>query len=1040
MFNSVKYIEFENKAPKSLQKLVEGCSAFNLQIPIDSNWKKSKRRVLFVTNHVTSNDLKNRKLLSSESKTLLNNCIEQAEKILTPYVKEIKDYAVAAINFNFFRNYHLKGELAKKADEIQAQRVKNFIEKVKPTHVFICGAKPSYLLLKDLVDKPLHKMGWVNKLKINGHKCLVTSSVDFTLALEDGKTQDVKLNEDSDDETQLVGVYQLSFMCRNLACLLNDSNPWAIQDCKVKPYFVDTIKKFDKMMKVLYKHDKIAVDTETANLNKVANTLLIVQFSVDKDLGYVLPVHHKDTPFTIKQLSYIRKKLREFFLQKMEHTLDKYLIFYNAKFDVTVLRQALGLPFIYWPIYDCMSGEHALDETMSLLHNVVKFDKTKVKFGNLAQVACTYEQDFYYNHTFAKTERANIVSESLSKPIIEYASYDTQIIYAMHDKQLLRAKKTVHREKGKDISYLEDFKKIVIYQHSNNNHCYSEMEHAGTYCDVKYLLSLQSEDSPVSQQIKNSLKAIYETKYVKKANNILLKEKGVDPKKTVFKAPFVFTLTGKGNKEHKELLFFKVLKLKPVDFGKKSGKPSLGKKFKEYHKDNAVVKLFNALEKANKIKSTYVTAFIKALNKKDGKDGYLRAMFGFFDVLTGRANSSKPSFQQIPEHGPKDKTQLNLAKLIKRIFIAPKGHLIIKLDYSAHEVRCWSIASFDEVLAEVFRVGRNLRKKLYKTGNIKLLKDIFYKGDVHKINAAFFFAVAIEAVDKILRQATKAVAFGAIYGKSIKSMARDLDRPLEFVKNLYANFFGRFKNAAKWLQWAKDFSAKHLFVYSPIGRRRNLIGYLVPKDNVVASMQRRAQNAPIQGFGSDIVHTAGRLFTQHIYEYLLKIGEIDKDTEQMPIRLNRMVHDSIFTSAPFHLVLATVQIIQWCCIKGTEKFYDEKFNVRFLVPLEIEIELGASTDKTYKWDWSVIKYDEKHYIKKLGKDYKQKYDIDSYPIEECIRLACEDYCKLYTGNDSKALYKKVMSSWNDSKVKKYLDKNYPILPEGNYDADNKRAA
>jgi len=1029
MFSNLKYYDFQNEVPKSFLKIAEGCSPFNVSVPMSQDWKKSKRKILFVTSHVINEDLKNKTLLSKTSKTLLNNCIAHASSMAEPYGK-VKDAAYAAVNFNFFRNYHLKGDLLKKADALQVDRIKNFIRKTKPTHVIICGAKAGTLLLKDLVDMPMHKVGWVHEVKINKHKCLVTTTVDPVLAIEDGKSQDVNFNVDSDDEAQLAGAYQLSLFCRNIVSILHGGIPWKVSKLKANYEYVDTMKKFKRMMKVLNASNKISVDTETANLNKIANTLLTIQFSVSKDLGYVIPFLHKDTPFDSEELAYIRKEVRKFLMQKMEHTLDKYLIFYNAKFDVTVVRQALGIPFIYWPIYDCMSGEHALDETMSLLHKVINYNGVKVKFGNLAQVLCTYGCDFYYTHKFAKADRVTIVSENLTKPILQYAAMDTISIFAMHDAQLLRAKNTLHVEHGKTISYLKDFRKMVIYQHSNNNHCYAEMEHAGSFIDVKYLLSLQSEDSPVSQQIKTNIKAIYETDAAKKTNKYLLKEKGIDPKRTMFKAPFVFTLTGKGNKQHKELLFFKTLRLAPVDFGKKSGKPSLGKKFKEHYKDHKIVKLFNSLEKANKIKSTYVTAFIKALSKADGKDSFLRAMFGFFDVLTGRANSSKPSFQQIPEHGPKDKTQLNLAKLIKRMFIAPKGHLLIKLDYSAHEVRCWSIASFDDALAAVFQVGRDLRVKLNRTGKIKLLKEIFFKGDVHKINAAFFFAVAIEAVDGILRQATKAVAFGAIYGKSIKSMARDLDRPLEFVKDLYARFFGRFKKASNWLKWAKDFSRKNLFVYSPIGRRRNLIGYLVPKDSTVAAMERRAQNAPIQGFGSDLVHTAGRLFMQHIYEYLLKIEEATDETETIPIRLNRQVHDSIFSSAPFHLVLATVQIVQWCCIKGVSNFYDEKFNLKFIVPLEIELEIGASSEKMYKWDWSTIKYDKKEYEKVLGKDYETTYKIESYPIDYCVKKACEDYCKLYGEADENVdmYYKVVMKSWKNSKTKKYLDKHYPILP------------
>ena len=762
MFNNLEYINFKNDVPNSLNSVAKNCYPFNVSIPISKDWDKSKRKLLVITGHTTQQDITNKKLLSQDSKTLINNCINHAEHILEPYAK-LKDFSYAAINFNFFKNYHLYGEALQTSDEIQCNRVLSYIEKIKPTHILICGSKPSSLLLQGKVDLPLQKTGWVHSIEFKKHKCYVTANVDFSLALEDSKEN--KNNEESENEKALIGCYQLSFFCRNLASLLNSAIPWGIQEpVKIKAHYVNNIVKFKDLMKILFKSKIVSVDTETANLNRVANSLLTIQFSVSEKEAYVLPYLHKDSPFSSSELKYIRSELRKFFMQKIEHTLSKYLIFYNAKFDLTVIRQALGIPFIYWPVYDCMSGEHALDETLSLLHEVVKHGKTKVGYGNLAQVACTYGIDFYYTHTFAKADRKNIVNVDLDQSLINYAGADTQLTYLIHLKQLERAKNTLHEVKGKTFSYFNDFRKVVGYQHSNNNHCYSEMEHAGSYCDVKYLLGLQSENSDISKAIKNATNEIYKTKEAQKANNILLKEKGIDPKKTLFKAPFVFSLR---KTEHKELLFLKVLKLEPVSWSKKTKKASLGKFFKAAYKDNPIVKLFNTLEKANKIKSTYVTTFIKALSKADGKDSFLRASFGFFDVLTGRANSSKPSFQQIPEHG-------DLAKIIKRIFVAPEGQLIVKLDYSAHEVRCLAIMSLDLVLSNVFQIGRDFRIKYFKTGLPKYIKEIFYNGDSHKMSAAFFFGVAIEQVTKILRNATKALIFGLIYGSSSKSIGDKL--------------------------------------------------------------------------------------------------------------------------------------------------------------------------------------------------------------------------------------------------------------------------
>ena len=65
-----------------------------------------------------------------------------------------------------------------------------------------------------------------------------------------------------------------------------------------------------------------------------------------------------------------------------------------------------------------------------------------------------------------------------------------------------------------------------------------------------------------------------------------------------------------------------------------------------------------------------------------------------------------------------------------------------------------------------------------------------------------------------------------------------------------------------------------------------------------------------------------------------------------------------------------------------------------------------------------------------GNEIKVPYELEAFPIYHCIKLASEDYCKIYGDIDGtpKEIYKKCLASWEDSKVKKYLDKHYPILP------------
>lgn len=263
----------------------------------------------------------------------------------------------------------------------------------------------------------------------------------------------------------------------------------------------------------------------------------------------------------------------------------------------------------------------------------------------------------------------------------------------------------------------------------------------------------------------------------------------------------------------------------------------------------------------------------------------------------------------------------------------------------------------------------------------------------------------------------------------------------EFTKDLYARFFKRFKKAAAWLEWAKDFGKKNLFVYSALGRRRHLFGHLVEDKTISAAMDRRSMNSPIQGMGADFGHTGARLIEMNIYEYLLKIGEITEETEKLPVGAECMVHDSVFSSAEFHLVLGVAQIMQWCATIGVQEYYDKHFDLQFTVPLEIELEFGASQNETYKWDWSQVGYDPE--IHEWNDLLAEQYSCTDYPEEkrikegffslECaVKLALYDHAKIYPDIDPESEFKKMFDNWEGTKLKKYLDKHYPVLGNYNY--------
>lgn len=997
-FDNHNYVKYKNDVPYPYAS-EKDCAPFNLRVPISHDWKESKVRLLFVCGHVNFEDLRNGRLLSASSKTLVNNLIKETVRISKEWGKIKPDkIATAAINFNFFKNYHLSPNRRFETEKLAAKRVSSFIERIKPTHVIVCGPSSIFHLLPNLPNA-LNKYGWVEKYRFGDHKCLVTPAPDFALALDSGKSQDFE----DDGEENLAGVYTLNFFCRCLLACLLGKQPWKV-DVEVNARKIDTFRDAKRLLKKLSKADKVAIDTEGTSLQAYTNRLLTIQFAFNKDKSYVLPLLHKDSPFSSEETKYIIKHLRKFFMRKVPHSLDNYLLFMNAKYDLKVIRAGLNIPFIYWPVYDVSAGEHQLDENLRFLE--FRFGSNSYGFGNLAQIFCTYGNDFYYSHSFSKSDRVTIVSEDLRPEVIEYAGMDAQALWAIHDMQHIRAKKEVYYEDGKKHTFLKDFKNMMLFQMPNNIHDFASMELRGLYVSKKRLRELKERNGVFHKLLTEAKKEIYQTKEAKKANKFLLEQAGVSTKNVIYKPWFLDI-----DKElDKKALFVTTMGLE-VELSKKTGEPKFDKAFKERHKENPVVAKFEEYGKAKHIKASFVDAFARALDKGDGKlTGRIIPEFGFFRIVTGRSNSQKPSLQQIPEHG-------SLASAIKSMFVAEEGCFVIKLDYSAHEVRCWAITSNDTVLGELFLVGRKLRQKLFKTNKSKYLKALEEKGDPHKINASFFFVIPIKKVDDPLRQATKGVVFGAIYGRAAATLAKQLGKTKEFAEKLYSMFFSRYKKAAAWLEWAVSFSRRHGFSKSILGRRRRLPGYLTEIPSVVSAMERRAKNAPIQGMGADLGHTGARIFEQHIFEYIAKVEEHLLNSPTLPVPLNIMVHDSIFTQAPLRFVIIAAYILQWCTTKGVSNFYDEKFGIKFAVPLEVEMEFGVRNDKTYKWNWQ------------LEAEYDEKYHKKSMPLNICLEKTIEDYCELYPKYKVKDVKREVFATWKNEKVIKYLEKNYPIMAD-----------
>ena len=934
---------------KSFKPTTPPSLGFDLRLLTEQSWANARHRLLIILQSVDGADLKRGQLGSTPS---LRNAIKYARQHARRYNRDLPEFSFTVINFNDRKHLHLSGAARVEAESEFKVRTLKLIKMLKPTHILFSG---DLNLLYPMPNAEL-KNGWVHE--IDGRK--VVSTLDMGRLLE----------------KQGLHANLLGFWCRHLGNLMLGYLPHSLAGLENKPVLINTVERFDKVMALWDKAKIAATDTETRNLSGLKNAIYTIQFAFDDNpnRGFVIPVDHPHArnPFEEEARKYMKREMK----MRFGAASGPELVTFNGTFDLRVIRRALKLDIIQLPVWEITAGEHLLDENISDMKNL------GIKMGGLAAQLCSYGNDSYVSGdmAFSKAERSTTGQVDPSDPhFLEYASLDVVSIINMREKQIERAGYQDLNEKN----YRPYFVRHMQYQMSDTVHQLSHLKEAGSLIDKQYLKSLMAPDSPLVKAIAEASDEFRAFPQVREANAQLLAESGFKTGSLFGKAAgsqWVFSLT---KPLHKAKLFLEVLGLTAIS-KTTTGQPQLDNKFVEHYRDrNFVVDLFGEYQEAAKLLSTYVKSWYYTLTREvDGAaDSHMRSDFGFFDVDTGRLGSSKPNLQNIPTRG-------KLSKIIKEMFITCDGHLLIRFDYSAHEVRGWSIVARDTVLAAAFKAGQALRQQLIKNPTDEIRKELKTKGDLHIQNDKRFLNKWVEKSDP-LRDAIKSIVFGVLYGKSAKTLGHDTKRAeindvkekinvahkagnkaelrrlegvferlleedrTDYAQNIIDKMFKEFERGHRWVLKMQEMATTKFYVFSPIGRIRHLYAAMTEDRQIVGRQVRRGMNAPIQGFASEIAVKSSRLILMSYYRNQKKLCKLLGLEGRYRVKFNRAVHDASYFTVPFEMVIPFIHILQYEATYGITRLYDEQFGLKFTVEPEIELEVGVKDTKSHKWGWEL---------------------------------------------------------------------------------------
>lgn len=706
---------------------------------------------------------------------------------------------------------------------------------------------------------------------------------------------------------------------------------WGLQDLpsarSMKPYrVVDTIPKLKKMirkMAALGPEDFVAVDYETPNVNKRYSThISTVQFAWSHDQAYVVPVSHPETPWSPKEIRKVLSALRYIFTN--EKFQFKAWLAHNAKFEQLTTKAALDVWITNRPVYDTMALAFLMDENRVALKG----------YGPLTLKTLAKEILEFYDYTNREVLEVRInIDGSPIEEVYEYGCKDAVVTWRL-----------LHYIMEYHIEPMIKPHIFPLLEHLYNmaSAAFAAIEWNGFKVDMDHLRELRKSDSVIIGRMREIMTELYTMPAVLAANEQLVQTKIGN-----VRSPWgiVNKMFDPAKGEHLKILFFDILQLDPISWTKTTARlplhlrvPATDKAlFAEYKDSVPAAGLIAEWKGLQKLKTSYINQiynFMKAGAVEDHIDGRIRPSVGVTETATGRTNQYKPNLQQIPGRG-------KAAKYIKNMFIVDDGRVLIQADYMTNEVRWLTIASGDPVFAKLFRDGLRLRNQFRGNPSKELATRIENEADIHRQVASSFFNIDIDEVRKdIERYQAKSIIFGAMFGRGVPSISRQIGVDYKEGAKLISALWARFPKAYEWLMSQPTFAQEHGFVFSPIHRPRRLPAFWTGNEQLRARAGRLAQNAPVQGVASDATVIGCGLFAKWHWEH-----------PEYDWRLINMVHDSFMLDVPIEDMIPAVHLMEKTFTTDVMEYMTEHFGVDFNCPLEIDFEIGTKWGELQKWDF-----------------------------------------------------------------------------------------
>jgi len=708
----------------------------------------------------------------------------------------------------------------------------------------------------------------------------------------------------------------------------------------------------------------LVFDTETRNLNRRHNNAFLTwQFCHQDGKAVVLPIEHPGLPLFAAPEAKERlvRAATMLFNSTPEQTNIQWMIGHNIKFDLETMYGLLGIlvrmdDAVPW--WCSMLVAHWLDENRK---SVAEHYGGR-PYGLKAIGAELFGFKYRAEHLEAREEGA--LTDLSIEDLAEYGGSDVILNWHLYWAQ----RELASMQPDHALEKLDRFVRRYFWPASR---AMAIMEVNGLHTSQSHVDYMAGLQSPIWNRMyeiqEHEIQQCPEVLHFRRlfADRLMGKKKhligGVEFRQEsifddIVEPPKVYL----NRQRHQRAFYLDYLGAKPFK-ETDAGQPSLDKKFLAHYADPtayrelAPIKQFSRYDGAvdqlpknplqldleyreMKKLGGYMRDFGRRLRDPGGDcvDGRIRASFHLSGTDTGRLSSSSPNLQQLPTRGKH-------AKVIKNVFQAEPGCVLIQADYKTAEVRWGAIFSGDENLTRVFREARDILVKACQDDTVddQTFKAAQLASDLHRRTASLMFNLPPEQVGDQMRQASKSITFGLMFGMDVKTLAANNGWTIKEGEEKLALFFAAFPQLHGWLTKIPDVAKRQGYVETVMGRRRRL-GHLFATGQWKhqGDGDRRAMNSPIQGQSSD----AGVLGVCNFISYTL-----DRGLEQRWL-LQNIVHDSCLIQTPLDELREALPVIEHCLVDGMRNYIEQHWDVTLRVPIEAEFEIGLQYGALHKWD------------------------------------------------------------------------------------------